>query len=250
MDRVNNELIPALQDPNTRQFYCNSHGSPWALGDSWGDVTIDCRDLMFKLGNFIEPSAKVDVVTNPYRFVFLDGCSTLATRSWAYAFGIFDSADDLEGNGVIGPQAFVGYFGDHTSWLSGPSNVLPADRNVCAAIAEAYCATLQNFYLNWMRGDSSVYNCIRSATTPGAPGCYAPLPTPRKRWLIKCVEADKGWIEFIPPGPVGNLPQGVTYVVNEYMPVGSKIYVLGHQGLTRGGLDHEDEEKSGYQYPW
>src|ERR1035437_8230383 len=119
MDRVNNELIPALQDPNTRQFYCNSHGSPWALGDSWGDVTIDCRDLMFKLGNFIEPSAKIDVVTNPYRFVFLDGCYTAQIRSWANAFGIFDLDDELEGRSVIEAQAFVGYGSLMTPWLSG-----------------------------------------------------------------------------------------------------------------------------------
>jgi hypothetical protein len=70
---------------------------------------------MRKSGRGRQP--KIYVVSNPYRFVFLDGCAAAETRSWANAFGIFNISDELENDSVIGAQAFVGYARDHTkSW--------------------------------------------------------------------------------------------------------------------------------------
>lgn len=70
----------------TRAFYVNGHANSSEIGSLAGK-------------SFLTTS---DIPNGNYQFVFLDGCNTGSTSTWASAFGIY--------NGAYGKRAFLGWF--------------------------------------------------------------------------------------------------------------------------------------------
>ena len=156
---------------------------------------------------------------NPYRYVFLDGCSTAKNVSWRRAFGIFplDTPNQAAKNN-IGPQAYVGWDVDHTGWL-----VVPDDSGTSVDLATAYTETMADFYENWMDG-ATLAQCIQVASTPAPNIAAFPVPQNGK------VESFHGTDEF-----------GSPYSIIDTNVVTSKISVFGHSGLKRTGVDRSQD---------
>jgi hypothetical protein len=151
--------------------------------------------------------------TNPYRIVFLDGCSTASGRDWRQAFGILPIwAAQQAARPQLGPQAYVGWAGIESAWLdSVPGYVV----TVGTDLAVAYTETLQRFYLDWMNG-ASLFQCIIDVTNNVNVDC--PLPV----YAVKTIVI-------------------VNVTINNKYP--SRIYVIGHSGLTVSGLNSGDDHK-------
>jgi hypothetical protein len=226
---LTNALYPSLSDGLTKNFYCYAHGTSDSLGTYTGDVRIKASDVAQILGNhYTPPDPKKPgqgglVPTLPYRFVFLDGCATASQPTWRRAFGIFPIwADDRAARYKLHEQAYVGWADLKAAQLDGvygTNGVL----NISEAKAEesAYTATLQWFFLDWMNG-ASLYQCIKNASDTNLAPCPFPVP---------------GTTTYT----IGYPFASPSFTLTNSHP--SKIFVVGHSGLTRDGLQPGDDGK-------
>ena len=212
---VLNGLFPSLTNGTTKNFYSFAHGSTNRIGNGAGNVVIDTAGIGYILQNHYSARGGLNT-KNPYRFVFLDGCSTAKSQDWRRAFGIFPlDAPNQAARNKVGPQAFVGWAVDHTGWMNQQSNSI-------GSLDEAFAATetLADFYESWMDG-STLAQCIQIASTPGVPNT-APFPV-----------LQNGTSQRL----TGDGIDGYSYnfVVTNIVP--SKISVIGHSGLTRSSVN-------------
>jgi hypothetical protein len=210
---VVSNLFPSMVDGTTKNFFCQSHGSSFILSDYTINAFITTGDIAYLLGNHFV-SRKL-IASYPYRFVFLEGCATASDKWWRRAFGIFPlDAANLAGRNNVGPQAFVGYAHDHTDWL-----VWGADDDETKDVSVAWTETLNNFYDLWNQG-IPLADCIATAATPTEN--MAPLPVPQNKNVT---------VEGLNPETLEDYSytfQGIET---------SKIYVVGHSGLTRSSVN-------------
>ncbi|MDE3100105.1 MAG: hypothetical protein KGJ88_11590 [Verrucomicrobiota bacterium] len=207
-------LWASMKDGTTKNFYCYAHGSGTGIGNYSGSISFDSYGIGDLLGNHYH--AKGGLWTkNPYRFVFLDGCSTASQKNWRRAFGIFPlDAPNQAARNKVGPQAYVGWAADHVGWLN-----LTTSSDAALNVATAYTETLDNFYENWMN-QVPLAQCIQIASTSAAN--MDPFPVPQNKNIIVH----------------GQNPQTLEYYSYSYTNVvTSKIYVIGHSGLTRSSMN-------------
>ena len=186
-----------------------------------GDVKITAGEVAALLGNQgLVPGAVIP--SNPYRFVFLDACSTASDEQWRHAFGIMSLGPvDSAARPMLGPQAFVGWSAPSPGWLDGPDVNGIETVQQSMAVQSAYAATLLLFYSDWMNGNA-LLTCLQHATDTNRVSC--PLPVP------KIKEVTIGYPYISPPITVPN----VKYPAN--------ICIYGHPGLTRSGLNSDKDD--------
>jgi len=226
MSTVTNNLFPDMTNGVTKNLYCKAHGSGTSIGNYAGDVQIKSDVVANLLGNIYSPKKGLGgglKTKNPYRFVFLDGCSTASTKNWRRAFGIFPlDAPNQAARNNVGPQAYVGWQKEHTGWMDGGTGNLDRDDD----LATAYTQTLNNFYSDWMH-KVPLAQCIANASVSTPNAC--PLPA-------------------VPPGNKaitisGTDVYGSPYSYNFTNVVTSKIFVVGHSGLRVDRLDSSQDNK-------
>ena len=232
-ETITNYLYPTMATDLTKNFYCYAHGTSNAMANATGDVYMWASEVANLLGNHhVTPDPQKPGqgglrVTYPYRFVFLDGCSTASANIWRRAFGIMPIwAPEQSARFQLGPQAFVGWATEKTGWMSGwysINGVLDFEKS--KSTADAYTATLQWFFYDWMSG-ATLAQCIRNASNTNLAPC--PLPVPEVKTFA--IEPPFTSISFT--------------VTNQYP---SKIYVVGRSGLTRYG--HRAEHDRNYEPP-
>ena len=210
---VTNNLYPTLT--TTKQFYCYAHGSSNYMGNYVGDTHIRSSEIGGLLQN--SRSNIVILANNPYRLVFLDGCSTGATLDWQTAFGIAERTEVTRSR--TGAQAFVGWASPTTDWMGGSSGTI-----YDLMLAKAYTKTLQYFYTDHMTR-VPLAQCLDHASLPL--NDTVPLPV----WQNK--------ITLI------NFSNGDHYRNTNVLT--SKIYIVGHPGLTVGGVDPQADADTSYQ---
>ena len=119
---------------------------------------------------------------HPYRFVFLDGCSTAETKEWQHAFGILYPGGGRIWNDTRPPRVFMGWTSEKVGLGAGG-----ATTTTC----QDYGTTVNVFFDCWMSGFSLDY-CIRAAsvnyssanyTVKHPSGLHLPPPGSRKRTL-------------------------------------------------------------------
>jgi hypothetical protein len=216
---IDSALLPSMGNGETKNFFAYAHGEGDSLGSYTYDVTLFAADVAGALTNFYS-SKQIISVKNPYRFVFLDGCGTASTLEWPKAFGIFplwETNDAPAARYKLGAQAYVGWAKPVTGWLNPTSDTEESEN-----VAFSYTETLDEMYELWMGG----------------------LP------LAQCLDAvssrSSGLAAF--PVPVaGNLPyqiysdDGISGPYNYTIPasniITSPIYIIGHSGLTRTGVN-------------
>jgi hypothetical protein len=208
---VLNNLYPDMANGTTKEFFGYGHGSKTGLAcyaptNTVPSVYMASFEVGTVLGNHVVTTGKPKglIPTDPYRFVFLDGCSTASSPDWRQAFGIMPFwATNQAARYHLGPQAFVGWAGEKSDMLGYEGSVYGND------VPVAYTETLQYLYIEWMNG-TPLAQCIADASNTNVVAC--PLPVPE----VKTFKVD-----------------GVTYT-NTWP---SKIYIVGHSGLTINGLN-------------
>jgi len=213
---VTNSLLPSMADGTTKNFFCESHGSTDRLGNYAGDTFMYAYELSALLGNQYAIKGGLNT-KNPYRFVFLEGCATASAKTWRRAFGIFplDTPSQASRN-KVGPQAYVGFANDHVGWIN-----FSVDNDASQNISSAWTETLANFYENWM-DQVPLKQCIDTASTRY--DNMVPFPVPQnKTTVIKGINYDTF--------------ESYNYTYTNVMT--SPIYVVGHSGLTRNGVNSQ-----------
>ena len=215
MSIVMNELFPDMADGLTKQFYCHGHGAAVCMNAAnYNDNGVPHflqEDIVNLLNNHMGSDVKTISTPNPYRFVFLDGCSTASRPHWEYAFGIYPlDKMNVAARNQVGPQAFVGYFRPMAGW--------PA---TSVQLGEAYGVTLGMFFNDWMNG-CTLAECIYQASQNS--WGMAPFPVTGYGYENR--------IEL-----KGQDYNGVFYDIvysraNHNAIHTSPIYVIGHTGLT------------------
>jgi len=211
---ITNSLYSSMADGTTKNFYCWAHGNPGgqngkALTDYKGDVYMTSAEVAKWLGNHFHSVGGL-WAANPYRFVFLDGCSTMDSKDWRRAFGIFPlDTPNRAGRNRVGAQAYVGWEKEHAAHFA------------TADLAKAYAQTLNRFYGSWL-AKQPLAVCLQQASDPHINQC--PLAVPGNEF-VKDIN--------------GNLFHGST----------SKIYVSGHSGLTRDNLNQAYDNYTLYVPP-
>ena len=158
-DTVTNLLYPDLGNGTTKNFYGYGHGNKDYLGTKNNEVFMTAPEVAGILANQFKSSGGL-CVTNPYRFVFLDGCKTAAGKDWRRAFGIMPFwATNQAARYKLGPQAYVGWESDKSDYLGGINTTNGTDMESSTVLATAYTETLQYFFLDWMNG-TSLAQCI------------------------------------------------------------------------------------------
>jgi hypothetical protein len=87
---VLSRLLPILKGDEAKQAYFYGHGNDGWVGDGQtGGAFMDARDVANALMNKVKPAGAYELDSKrPYRFVFVDGCSTGSGNAWRQAFGI------------------------------------------------------------------------------------------------------------------------------------------------------------------
>jgi hypothetical protein len=117
---------------------------------------------------------------NPYRFVFLDGCSTASKKDWRRAFGIYPlDAPSQAARNHVGPQAYVGWANTNTGWFNFSN-----DSDNAINVSTAYAQTLADFYENWMN-KIPLKKCIDAASVPAENRAPFPVPQNKKGLVSK-----------------------------------------------------------------
>jgi hypothetical protein len=207
-------LYPSMGDGLTKNFYGYGHGNNGYLGTKKGEVSVTASAVADILGNHYSSNSWPGGlnVTNPYRFAFMDGCSTASGNAWRRAFGIMPIwAAAQAARSRLGPQAYVGYAQEKGDRMGGGST----NATINALKATAYTETLQYFFLDWMNG-VSLAQCIRDASNTNLVECPFTVPE------VKLFTINGAMF-------TNNLP--------------SKIYVVGHSGLTVTGLISQDDNQ-------
>ena len=212
---ITNSLYPSMADGTTKNFFCQSHGSSDRLCNYANDTFMTASEVGSLLNNHYH--AKGGLITkNPYRFVFLEGCATASAKDWRRAFGIFPlDAPNQASRNKVGPQAYVGWASEHAGWIG-----FSVDNDASQNIASAWTETLAEFYENWM-DHVSLKQCIDTASTPQAN--IAPFPVPQNKMIT---------IHGINYETFEDYSYTYTNVIT------SPIYVVGHSGLTRNGVNN------------
>jgi hypothetical protein len=211
---VTNNLYPTLT--GAKQFYCYSHGASNWIGNWTGDTYMKAGEIGKLLNN--SRTNNVIIANNPYRFVFLDGCSTASTLDWQTAFGIADKSEFTRNQ--TGPQAYVGWAKPVTSWMAGNDNSDPA---LEVKIAQAYTKTLQLFYLDWMN-KVPLATCIDHASL--SLNDTAPLP----------VRGNENCLIIFSDNTTYQLDNGFV----------ARIIVVGHPGLKVDGVNDQVDARTDY----
>lgn len=215
-----NNLLTDLANGLTKQFYAYGHGNSNYIGNYTSDAYLSSYDVRDKLHNTY---AKVGGLKaqNPYRFVFLDGCSTASAKDWRRAFGIYplDVTNSLI-RSKVGPQAYVGWADVHVGWFNQREDSVYA-----VNIETAYAQTLANFYTDWMNGTPLV-DCIYNGTKSSYG--TVPLPVPENTQMLV----------------TGN---GYRYNFTNVMT--GKIYLIGFPGLEVKTTDHRFDTDKTYAAP-
>jgi hypothetical protein len=233
-----NGLFKDMTNGVTKNFYCNAHGTATEMTASQFGfqpmARIKSSEVADRLGNhYYPPNGRNGGLhpSNPYRFVFLDGCETMSL-SWRRAFGIFPkwARNWAARHYHVKEQAFVGWKRKMTMWLAGSydpqTHALRYNESV--DVAWSYGRTLGNdFYYDWIYG-ATLAQCLNHAVSPNDGNC--PLSVPYYQGKI---------ITVFGVGPWG------TYRHEELVPWTSDICVVGHSGLTRHGV----QEKMDGFYP-
>jgi hypothetical protein len=223
MATITGFLYPSMSDGLTKNFYCHAHGTANNLQNYAGDVQITAGVVAALLGNQGFPGFPFAVNPSyPYRFVFLDGCSTASDNQWRHAFGIMPLGPRGQAaRSKLGAQAFVGWSAPVPDLLGGIPDKGNIDVNESMALQSAYSATLQFFFSEWMNGKPLI-ECIMDASKPGP---YVPCPLPS--WGVNHIT-------------IGPPFASTSFEVNFNDPrfVG-KLWIYGHPGLTRNGLKPE-----------
>jgi hypothetical protein len=212
---VTGALIKSMNDGQTKNFYCNSHGSANWLGDAADKVFLTTADLQPLFKNSFPANANASV-GNPFRFVWLDGCYTVSKDDWFRAFGILtsDKPDQIQAvRCKVKPQAFVGWLGEVSNWMGAETGNSADDAN----FAQGYTQTLVVFYTLWMQG-MTLRSCLDMASSVNSGTC--PLP-------VQGNEHPRIYLN------------GILYQPN--VKHTGKICVMGHSGLTRQSLSLNDD---------
>jgi hypothetical protein len=173
---VTNNLLPDIANGLTKQLYIKGHGTNGWLGSGTGDAYLTGNDVSQRLTNHYSKKGGL-VSQNPYRFVFLDGCSTASGKDWRRAFGIYPmDAQNQAGRNKTGPQAYVGWADVHAGFLGYSEDTADAIN-----LATGYTQMLHNFYSMWMEG-ATLKDCIdvASVSTSGV----TPLPVPQNKDVL------------------------------------------------------------------
>jgi hypothetical protein len=227
---IQNKLLPSMSDGATKNFYAHAHGTGNSIADYSLNVMLFNADLTGALGNY-QLGAKMTKINYPCRFVFLDGCSTASTYEWPHAFGIFSYWDTgSPARGKIGNQAYLGWAKEHTGWLNPQDN-----STVSENVAFAYTEALADMYEAWMDG-SALYQCVDYVSTPKKN--IAPLLVDDLKGKPIHIWGDNG---------IDGYPFDYTIPANKLTT--SKIYVIGHSGLTRSGLNGQFDNLPKYKSP-
>ncbi|PWU15728.1 MAG: hypothetical protein C5B50_14955 [Verrucomicrobia bacterium] len=219
-DDVRSKLIPSngmasLRD--AKQFYCAAHGSTYSLGAATGDAELYCVEVSNFLGNdYVNILGRQN--HHPYRFVFLDGCSTAKEETWCRAFGIYPKGSpDEPRRDNLGPQAFVGWGEDVQRGLAGLTNTsYYADAFWLATEA---ADTTGTFYLLWMSG-IPLAQCITWTSDPK----FVTVPLPVRNRPNKHFK----YIDVTNPQTEGVMELHT-----------APLYVVGHSGLRVDGWSRE-----------
>ena len=202
-------LLPSITNMATKQIFILGHGTNGWIGNHDNSAYLRASDVSQALKNTY---SKTNLeAQNPYRFVFIDGCSTASGPEWRRAFGIYPIDVDNQGQAKrnkTGLQAYVG-------WEKAVSlGMNRADYTTLdVKITEAGIKTLQTFYVNWM-GGFSVKNCIDIASQRGVPN-QLPFPVPGNESVTILIEGQPYTHKFTT----------------------SKIYIVGYPGLRVNGVD-------------
>jgi hypothetical protein len=173
-------------------------------------------DVAGVLTNFY--GSQIISVKNPYRFVFLDGCSTASTPEWREAFGIFPIwATNSAARYKLGPQAFVGWGKEFTGWLNPTVDTTETEN-----VALAYTEALNDMYELWLN-KYPLAECINSASVQQPNIAPFPVPSSVKFYHIS--------------GEAGFNGAPYEYYIPSTNVITSPIYVIGHSGLTRDSVN-------------
>ncbi len=253
MDDLTNSghgLFKDLTNGVTKNFFCYAHGndggmacyapsnqspsvsiraySNWGTGPGIGDMLLNYSAN----GNSTNGTPGLLSVHNPFRFVFMDGCDTASGWQWRSAFGIYPLylASQSAARYKLGPQAYVGWAASFSGWFNETDD---SDNSV--ALAEAYANTLNNFYEEWML-NIPLDQCIAVASRKNVLNT-APFPVPQngKDYHFKGTATINGF----------PYDYDFTSTNNET----SKIYISGHPGLTRSGLNQSADNDTHYTAP-
>jgi hypothetical protein len=231
MSIITNDLFIDMANGVTKQFYCHGHGSPNCMhAANYYDNGVPHflqEEIGNQLNNHMAPGGPLSA-QNLYRFVFMDGCSTVAWPDWEYAFGIYplDPANQA-GKSPCGPQALVGYFRPVAGW--------PA---TSVQLGEAYGATLGMFFNDWMNG-CTLAECIDQASQTN--WGMAPFPVTGHGYENR--------IELKGQDDAGNVYDIIYSRTNHNAIHTSPIYVIGHSGLTVTSFDPSQDGLPQYTRP-
>ena len=200
-------LYPDLKSKKVKSLYVFGHGTGSRIGQ-WSDVPANMQASEIKnlLGNISSLEGGTGL-ENPYRFVFLDGCSTASQNDFEQAFGIIPLEPALSGVSLLGPQAYVGW---------EKVKAIPADGVDVAFAQKAYMETILLFYTEWMNGKTLI-TCLQAGSDKTRAPCF-PFPVPGNEKLNCGGEAYD----------------------NMYI---SHIFVTGHSGLTINGCEPADDNQ-------
>ena len=216
---VTNTLYSDLGNGTTKNFYGYGHGNKDYLGTRYRDVFMTAPEVAKVLANQFNSGSIC--LTNPYRFVFLDGCSTASGKQWRQAFGIMEPYETNQAaRPSLGPQAYVGWGGFKADYLGGSYINGSLDIATSKIVATAYTGTLQWFFMDWMNG-RSLAQCIRNASATNLAPCAFPIPG-----------------NIMVPVRAGYQTATINNGTNT-----SLIYVVGHSGLTVTGLAPGDDNQ-------
>jgi hypothetical protein len=145
-------LLSYLADWHYSNFYFFGHGNASAIGGFGGSGTkIDFYALQKALGNFLHSGKPANY--HPYRFVFIDGCSTGA-GNFCEAFGIpAQTLNNAFFSGAgVNSRAFLG-FKKPKSFPSSSDGW------------QWYAMMIGGFYEDWQSGSYTVQNCVNRAVS-------------------------------------------------------------------------------------
>jgi hypothetical protein len=161
-------LLTNLALPETKNFFFYGHGGKNYIGDGTTNASaarLSASEVSKQLQNNFSAKGGF-TVKHPYRFVWLDGCSTGSSKEWRHAFGIYSKGKDGQGvAGISGPQVFVGW--------NKPVGGLGA-KGTTEISCKDYGIMLNRFFFNWMNKQPLSICITRSSDK----ALNSPLPVP------------------------------------------------------------------------
>jgi len=130
-----------------RNCYFWGHGSPSAIGGINPASVATKYDIQKAAGNFLNTAKPQNF--HPYRFVFIDGCST-GKGNFCESFGIPAQTVNNQyfANVGVESRAFLGF--------KSPKNFSPTQWTW-------YALMIGGFYADWQSGQNTVQQCVANA---------------------------------------------------------------------------------------